>query len=417
MSGTEMNAASVDGGWCLNGRKEVVTNIRRANALVLFTRTGPGEGSRNHSQLLVDKERVLGGGIRYLPRHGTVGLRGVQLAGAVFEDCRLGPEALIGRQGHGLETAMRSFQVTRATLPAMMTPRSSTPPCARHCCTWAAVPCTAAASETCRRCGRSSPGRSPICWPARRSAWWRSGPCTCCRRWRDCTPRPSSTRSPGRCCGRWTGCPASWVRSSSTVTASRRSSRSSCATSSPSASATRRAPPARRRSCPNWASWRDARSTRRPRPRPSSGSTRTSPRCPSARSGSAPGAETRWPRRWRSSPSRPPGTATPGWPPTSTACGPNWPPSAPPPRRSRRASSPSPPPPTPTTWSSATCTSWSAPPVCACGGTTVTAPTPSSRNPCGCVRRSPGCARPGADARRRCRPRKRTPCTRSCSSG
>ncbi|UZI26836.1 acyl-CoA dehydrogenase [Streptomyces sp. VB1] len=121
MSGTEMNAASVDGGWCLNGRKEVVTNIRRASALVLFTRTGPGEGSRNHSQLLVDKERVLGGKIRYLPRHGTVGLRGVQLAGAVFEDCRLGPEALIGRQGHGLETAMRSFQVTRATLPAMMT--------------------------------------------------------------------------------------------------------------------------------------------------------------------------------------------------------------------------------------------------------------------------------------------------------
>ncbi|WP_016823565.1 acyl-CoA dehydrogenase family protein [Streptomyces viridosporus] len=121
MAGTEMNAVPTAGGWCLNGRKEVVTNIRRADAMVLFTRTGPGNGSRNHSQIFVEKSHVPAGRIDYLPRYRTVGMRGVQLGGAVFRDCPVESGALIGRQGQGLETAMRSFQITRATLPAMMT--------------------------------------------------------------------------------------------------------------------------------------------------------------------------------------------------------------------------------------------------------------------------------------------------------
>lgn len=121
MASTELSATPHSSGWLLNGRKEVVTNIQRSDAIVLFGRTSPGNGSRNHSQLFVDKSRLPEGRISYLPRYGTVGLRGVQLGGAQFDDCPIDPNGLIGREGQGLETAMKSFQITRTTLPAMMT--------------------------------------------------------------------------------------------------------------------------------------------------------------------------------------------------------------------------------------------------------------------------------------------------------
>lgn len=121
MAGMQMRATETTGGWVLNGRKEVVTNLQRADALVVFTRTAEGTGSRNHSQLYIDKSTLPENAIEYLPRYATVGLRGVQLGGAAFHDCSVGADTVVGRAGQGLETAMRSFQVTRTTLPGMMT--------------------------------------------------------------------------------------------------------------------------------------------------------------------------------------------------------------------------------------------------------------------------------------------------------
>ncbi|MZF85522.1 acyl-CoA dehydrogenase [Streptomyces sp. SID5643] len=122
MAGTEFEALpQPDGRLLLNGRKEVITNVKRADAVVMFTRTDRGPGSRSHSQLLVDKARIPAGRMRYLPRFATVGMRGVQLGGIEFDDCPLPADTMVGSQGHGLETALKSFQVTRTTLVAMFT--------------------------------------------------------------------------------------------------------------------------------------------------------------------------------------------------------------------------------------------------------------------------------------------------------
>ncbi|MDT0269139.1 acyl-CoA dehydrogenase [Streptomyces sp. DSM 44915] len=122
IAGTEL-AATPDGQgrWRLNGRKEVVTNIQRADALMVLTRTTAGAGQRNHAQFLVEKRDLPAGALRYLPRYATVGLRGVRLGGAEFHDCPVTEADLLGRPGHGLETAMRSFQITRTVLPSIMT--------------------------------------------------------------------------------------------------------------------------------------------------------------------------------------------------------------------------------------------------------------------------------------------------------
>ncbi len=103
----------------LRGGKQVISNAARGDALVVFARTAPGPGSRTHSLLLVVKDTVAAERIGYSERYRSAGLRGVQLGGIVFRDLALPAGALIGPAGHGIETALTSFQLTRIALPGM----------------------------------------------------------------------------------------------------------------------------------------------------------------------------------------------------------------------------------------------------------------------------------------------------------
>ncbi|MEV4176363.1 acyl-CoA dehydrogenase [Nonomuraea sp. NPDC049709] len=104
----------------LNGAKEVVANARRAESMVVFARTSPEQGSRSHSQFLLSKADLPPDRLAYLPRFGSMGMRGLDLGGIVFTECPMPADALLGSPGEGIETALRSFQVTRIALPAMM---------------------------------------------------------------------------------------------------------------------------------------------------------------------------------------------------------------------------------------------------------------------------------------------------------
>ncbi|WP_406178469.1 acyl-CoA dehydrogenase [Streptomyces canus] len=108
-----------DGRLRLNGRKEVIANARRAEAMVLFARTSHAPGSRSHSQLFVEKADLPPGAPIHLPRFHSAGMRGVQLGGLEFRDCPVPADAVLGAPGLGVETALRSFQITRTALPAM----------------------------------------------------------------------------------------------------------------------------------------------------------------------------------------------------------------------------------------------------------------------------------------------------------
>lgn len=108
-----------DGRLLLNGRKEVVANLRRAKTMVLFARTDPAQGSRSHSQLLLDTEDLATGSVRPLERFDTVGMRGVPLDGVEFTDCAVPAGSVLGDLGRGVETALRSFQLTRIAVPGM----------------------------------------------------------------------------------------------------------------------------------------------------------------------------------------------------------------------------------------------------------------------------------------------------------
>ncbi|MDX3748771.1 acyl-CoA dehydrogenase [Streptomyces sp. AK08-02] len=119
MAGTEFAATAAPDGLRLSGRKEVVTNIARADAMVVLARTDPRPGPRGHSLVLVDRANTDPARLTDLPRFGTVGMRGVQLGGLAFDELPVPASAVLGPVGSGLETALKALQITRTVLPAM----------------------------------------------------------------------------------------------------------------------------------------------------------------------------------------------------------------------------------------------------------------------------------------------------------
>lgn len=117
----EFAATPAAGGLLLNGRKESITNLDRADAVVFLAATDPGNGPRSRSQLYVPVSDLDPGRVRHLPRFRSVGMRGVRLGGIAVHDCPVAADTLLGPTGTGLETVARAFQLTRIALPAMST--------------------------------------------------------------------------------------------------------------------------------------------------------------------------------------------------------------------------------------------------------------------------------------------------------
>ncbi len=105
-------------GLLLNGRKEIINNLARAEAVTVLARTSQEPGSRSHSMLLLDMAAMPRERLRFLPRYRTSGVRAMYLGGLEFTDCPLPASAMAGGQGEAMETILRAFQVTRAVLPA-----------------------------------------------------------------------------------------------------------------------------------------------------------------------------------------------------------------------------------------------------------------------------------------------------------
>ncbi|MGW1050721.1 acyl-CoA dehydrogenase [Streptomyces sp. NPDC001118] len=115
----EFQARPAEGGYLLDGAKQVINNADRAAAWVLFSRTSPAPGSRSHSVVLAERDGLDPGRYRVLPRYDAVGVRGCHLSGLEFTDCPVPGSALVGEEGKGVELALRAFQVTRSAIPGM----------------------------------------------------------------------------------------------------------------------------------------------------------------------------------------------------------------------------------------------------------------------------------------------------------
>ncbi|MCX5582257.1 acyl-CoA dehydrogenase [Streptomyces erythrochromogenes] len=115
---SQVTARRSGGGYLISGGKPMVNNLERAGALVLFCRTDPAPGSGSHSVLLLEPGQLTGARAAVTARRTPVGLRGCRFAGVEFDDCPVPGSALLGPEGSGIRTALRSFQISRTVIAA-----------------------------------------------------------------------------------------------------------------------------------------------------------------------------------------------------------------------------------------------------------------------------------------------------------
>ena len=108
-------AERADGGWVINGRKHFITHGAEADYVILFAVTDPGKGARGGiSCFLVDTDAP---GFEVGRRQRT--MYDEHQAELVFTDCRVGKDALLGKEGYGFYSAMRWINGGRVSIAAM----------------------------------------------------------------------------------------------------------------------------------------------------------------------------------------------------------------------------------------------------------------------------------------------------------
>jgi alkylation response protein AidB-like acyl-CoA dehydrogenase len=108
---TAARADLVAGGFRLNGRKWLIGNGRRSAFATVLAASDPSFGL-----FLVDLAAIGNEGVERLPKVRTLGLRGHDLSGIEFSDCRLGVNARLGRPGRGIEMIAGMLQFTRTMI-------------------------------------------------------------------------------------------------------------------------------------------------------------------------------------------------------------------------------------------------------------------------------------------------------------
>ncbi|TBU96225.1 acyl-CoA dehydrogenase family protein [Phytopseudomonas dryadis] len=104
---------NADGNFTLDGEKWPINRAIRSDFLVLLARTDSGNHMRNHSLFIIRKDQLHSQRYYYLPRVKTHGLKGCDISGIGFRRCVVPESCLVGQMGHGLELALKGFQITR----------------------------------------------------------------------------------------------------------------------------------------------------------------------------------------------------------------------------------------------------------------------------------------------------------------
>ncbi len=103
-------------GWVLNGSKNFITHAGVGGVAVVMARSAPGADHRGISAFIVplDNPGAVAG-----KHEDKVGMRASDTSSLILEDCRLGPESLLGREGEGFTQAMQVLDGGRISIAAL----------------------------------------------------------------------------------------------------------------------------------------------------------------------------------------------------------------------------------------------------------------------------------------------------------
>lgn len=115
-AGNQQTTARLDDrGYVISGRKVWVANAEVADVAIVFAATQPGARGRGVSAFLVPLSTK---GISRGASPDSLGVRGLGCMDLVFDEVRVGPDALLGESGKGFRIAMRALEGGRVAIAA-----------------------------------------------------------------------------------------------------------------------------------------------------------------------------------------------------------------------------------------------------------------------------------------------------------
>jgi len=101
--------------YILNGAKRWITNAGVSDYYTVFAVTTPGIGAKGISAFVVEKSDP---GVSFGPPERKLGIKGSPTREVFLDNVRVGADRLIGAEGTGFGTAMRTLDHTRVTIAA-----------------------------------------------------------------------------------------------------------------------------------------------------------------------------------------------------------------------------------------------------------------------------------------------------------
>jgi alkylation response protein AidB-like acyl-CoA dehydrogenase len=101
--------------WVLNGVKRWITNAGVSEFYTVMAVTDPDKGANGISAFVVEKED---GGVSFGAPEKKLGIKGSPTAEVYFDNVRIPADRMIGEQGTGFKTALKTLDHTRLTIGA-----------------------------------------------------------------------------------------------------------------------------------------------------------------------------------------------------------------------------------------------------------------------------------------------------------
>jgi butyryl-CoA dehydrogenase len=114
--GSIRTRAVLDGQYyILNGTKQWITNGGEADIYTIFAMTDPSKGARGASAFIVEKGTT---GFEFGKKENKLGIRASATRELIFNDCKIPKVNILGKEGMGFITAMRTFDQSRPAVGA-----------------------------------------------------------------------------------------------------------------------------------------------------------------------------------------------------------------------------------------------------------------------------------------------------------
>jgi len=115
-SGVQTTAVLDGDEWVLNGTKQWITNGGESQIYTIVAITDPSKGARGASMFVVEDGDP---GFSYGKKEDKMGIRASATRELVMKDCRIPKDRLIGRQGTGFITVMKTLDVSRPGIASL----------------------------------------------------------------------------------------------------------------------------------------------------------------------------------------------------------------------------------------------------------------------------------------------------------